>query len=192
MPCSILNASVLCEIAVPKRSGHWQRKSKEVLLRMCMASLHRASMNSVLRRMVHIFCFIALVLVSPYSVDAYAQATAPSGYSLVGTIQSRDFSGATIIVDKNEQAFFRLFDKLPDGSQLVKVLTDSIVLKREDGLNYELFISHSPVKLTTAQKLYNKPGDPFAGGRRQSADVPRINKYRARYNERHHGNDDDE
>jgi hypothetical protein len=149
---------------------------------------------STVRCTVSITCLCAVLLVSFCATDrAFAVAASPPGYNLVGTIQSKDFSGATIIVDKGEQTFFRLFDKLPDGSQIVKVMTDYIVLKKDDGSTYELFISHEPVKLTTAQKLFNRPDDPYAEGRRRSADAPRINKYRARYKERHpNRNYDDE
>ncbi len=91
---------------------------------------------------------------------ADAQATNQSGYSLVGTIQSRNFSGAVITVAKGEQSFYRLGDKLPDGSQIVKVRADTILLKVADGSTYEMYILHE-TKVTAA--LPFSPLDPFAG-----------------------------
>jgi hypothetical protein len=68
-------------------------------------------------------------------------AAAPSGLRLVGTVQSKTFSGAVLNDSSGQQLFFRLHDKLPDDSQIVKVLSDSILLKRPDGMLYELFVT---------------------------------------------------
>ncbi|HYA88350.1 MAG TPA: hypothetical protein VEI57_14945 [Nitrospirota bacterium] len=78
-----------------------------------------------------------------YLIDqVHGQAAVPSGYNLIGTIRSGDFSGAVIKVEKGEQSFFRLFEKLPDGSQLVQVRDDSISIKGTDDTLYDMFISH--------------------------------------------------
>jgi hypothetical protein len=74
--------------------------------------------------------------------QAYAQAPASSGLSLIGTIISKSFEGAVIKDSKGEQAVYRLHEKLPDGSQLVGVAGDSVMIKGSDGAQYDLYISH--------------------------------------------------
>ncbi len=79
--------------------------------------------------------------------DSHALAAAPAsgGYSLIGTIQSQDFSGAVIRSGSSDQTY-RLGEKLPDGSQIIKVQSDSILLKDADGMTYEMFILHESSK----------------------------------------------
>jgi hypothetical protein len=110
--------------------------------------------------LINLLIFVPLSLISQVNAQA---ATLP-GYSLVGTIRSGDFSGAVVIVSKGEQSFFRLFEKLPDGSQLIKVREDSIVLKGTDGLTYEMYILH---ETRNVPAVPYSPFDPFAGGVRQ-------------------------
>ncbi len=62
-----------------------------------------------------------------------AQASAPSVYVLIGTIEGEQFSGAVLDSPANPQSFYRLNEKLPDGSRIVKVKRASVSLKREDG-----------------------------------------------------------
>ncbi len=76
---------------------------------------------------------------------------AQSGYNLIGTIQSGDLTGAVIAVSKSEQTFFRKFEKLPDGSQIIQVLPESIVLKRADGTKYEMFTLHETKTVASVQ-----------------------------------------
>lgn len=66
-------------------------------------------------------------------------AWAQSALRLVGTIEGGPFTGAVIDDTKNPQAFYRLNDKLPDESRLVKVLHNHIVLKLPDGTSVELY-----------------------------------------------------
>jgi hypothetical protein len=66
-------------------------------------------------------------------------ARAQSAFRLVGTIEGGPFTGAVIDDTKNPQAFYRLNDKLPDESRLVKVLHNRIVLKLPDGTSMELY-----------------------------------------------------
>ncbi len=87
------------------------------------------------------FIFLSICLIG--TVDA--EGPGQSGYSLVGTIQSGDFTGAVISVSKNEQTFFRVGEKLPDGSKIVKVMPDNITLKGADGTLYNMYISHETV-----------------------------------------------
>ncbi|MEK6745239.1 MAG: hypothetical protein AABZ15_16610 [Nitrospirota bacterium] len=73
--------------------------------------------------------------------NAWAQldASRQSAFRLVGTIEGGPFTGAVIDDTKNPQAFYRLHEKLPDESQIVKVQSDSIVLKWPDGTRTELY-----------------------------------------------------
>jgi hypothetical protein len=87
---------------------------------------------------------------------AKALAAIESGYGLIGTIESRNFTGAVIRVD-NEQQFFRLGDKLPDGSRIVEVGADTILVKATDGTTHEMFVVHE----VRAASPYN----PYATGR---------------------------
>ena len=64
-------------------------------------------------------------------------------YNLVGTIQSKGFTGAVIITPDGKQSFYRLRETLPDGAELVKVDADSISLKGSDGSRYDMFITAS-------------------------------------------------
>lgn len=88
--------------------------------------------------------FIA-VLAGPLFCEgsiAWAQLDATrtqSAFRLVGTIEGGPFTGAVIDDTKNPQAFYRLNDKLPDESQIVKVQNNYIVLKWPDGTKMELY-----------------------------------------------------
>ncbi len=62
-----------------------------------------------------------------------SQVSAPSVYVLIGTIEGEQFSGAVLDSPANPQAFYRLNEKLPDGSRIVKVTRSSVSLKRTDG-----------------------------------------------------------
>ncbi len=96
---------------------------------------------------------------------------AQSGYSLIGTIQSDYLTGAVVAVAKDEQSFFRKFDKLPDGSQIVEVWSDSILLKRPDGTTYEMYILHETKTVASVQNnVLGKPFTPEAAQRTQ--DIP--------------------
>ena len=64
-----------------------------------------------------------------------------SAFRLVGTIEGGPFTGAVIDDTKNPQAFYRLNEKLPDESRIVKVQSDFIVLKWPDGTRTELYIT---------------------------------------------------
>ena len=63
-------------------------------------------------------------------------------YRLIGTIQSGAFAGAVLDDTAGLQTFYRLHERLPDGSQVVKVQSDSISIKRSDGSSYDLVIIH--------------------------------------------------
>ncbi len=105
---------------------------------------HRQSMNrKAVRNPLLVAFFILFFFYGSGAVDA--QVSGQSGYSLIGTIQSGDFRGAVIGISKGEQTFFRLGEKLPDGSQIVKVMPDSITLKSADGTRYDIYLSHERI-----------------------------------------------
>ena len=92
------------------------------------------------------FCTISaavtLVVALILSDIGECQTPAPADAYLVGTIISKMFIGAVIKDAKGEQSFYRIHDKLPDGSQIVKVTDDHIALKGPDGSLFTMFILH--------------------------------------------------
>jgi general secretion pathway protein C len=64
-------------------------------------------------------------------------AVSSSVYRLIGTIEGVSFSGA-VLEDASGQAFYRINQKLPDGSQIIKVQRDKIVLQRADSSTTEI------------------------------------------------------
>jgi len=71
---------------------------------------------------------------------APAAAEAYTAYTLIGTIEGNAFSGAVLADSTNQQSFYRRDQKLPDGSQIVKVKRDSVTIKRADGSTVEIQI----------------------------------------------------
>ena len=69
------------------------------------------------------------------------QTASPSVFRLVGTVEGGPFSGAVIDDGTGVQAFYRIHAQLPDGSQLLKVQKNSIIVKRDGGMRYEIFIT---------------------------------------------------
>ena len=63
-----------------------------------------------------------------------------TAYTLIGTIEGEFFSGAVLADATNLQAFYRLNQKLPDGSQIVNVKRDRVKIKRSDGSTVEIQI----------------------------------------------------
>ena len=76
------------------------------------------------------------------AVDRANAQPGPSTFRLIGTVTAGGFTGAVLDDAKGEQTFYRLYEILPDGSKLVKVKNDSILLKRNDGALYEIYMSH--------------------------------------------------
>jgi len=58
-------------------------------------------------------------------------------YTLIGTIEGETFSGA-VLEDTSGQVFYRLHQKLPDGSTIVRVMRDKITLRKSDGVTVDL------------------------------------------------------
>jgi len=69
-----------------------------------------------------------------------AAAESYTAFTLIGTIEGEYFSGAVLADSTNQQMFYRLDQKLPDGSRIVKVKRDLVTLKRPDGSSVELQI----------------------------------------------------
>lgn len=86
----------------------------------------------------------------PSSAPATAVAVS---YKLIGTVEGAVFSGA-VLEDSTGQAFYRTNQKLPDGSTIVKVMRNKVVLKRADGVTANLEVEDEtkivPVKATGA------------------------------------------
>jgi len=61
-----------------------------------------------------------------------------SVYSLIGTVEGEVFSGAVLQDEEGTQNFYRIRTKLPDGSRIVKVRRDTIILKKPGGERVEL------------------------------------------------------
>ncbi len=73
------------------------------------------------------------------SVTGGAGSAAPpaSSFRLIGTVEGETFSGA-VLEDTTGQAFYRVNQKLTDGSQIVKVQRDKITIKRSNGGTFDL------------------------------------------------------
>ena len=72
-----------------------------------------------------------------------ASADTAASFRLIGTMEGPELSGAVLEDAAGVQSFYRLHEPLPDGSQCIKIRSDSILLKRADGTAYELFIAHN-------------------------------------------------
>ena len=59
-------------------------------------------------------------------------AVESSNYKLIGTVEGESFAGA-VLEDSTGQAFYRIHQKLPDGSQLITVKRDKVTLRRSEG-----------------------------------------------------------
>jgi hypothetical protein len=66
-------------------------------------------------------------------------AVETTSYKLIGTIEGESFAGA-VLEDSTGQVFYRINQKLPDGSMIVKVMRDRIVMKNAGGATVELSV----------------------------------------------------
>jgi hypothetical protein len=110
-----------------------------------MATVMSGAGRGLAPLLILLSCIVA-VLAGPSSREgsnAWAQpdASPQSAFRLVGTIEGGPITGAVIDDTKNPQAFYRLNEKLPDESQIVKVRSDYIVLKWPDGTRTELYVT---------------------------------------------------
>ncbi len=58
-------------------------------------------------------------------------------YKLIGTVEGDRFAGA-VLEDSTGQTFYRIREKLPDGSSIVKVMRDKVTIKKSDGSTADL------------------------------------------------------
>jgi general secretion pathway protein C len=100
----------------------------------------------------------------------FGEGKGPSGgpavesvsYRLIGTIEGESFAGA-VLEDATGQAFYRINQKLPDGSVIVKVLRDKITIKKPDGPLIDIQVVDD-TRIVSVQK----PGGPINGVRKVS------------------------
>ncbi len=116
-----------------------------------------------------VLSFSALFLVN----TAVAQSGGPQAYCLIGTIQSEDFTGAVINDPTGVQSFYRLKEKLPDGSTIVQVRPDSITLRGADGTSYDMYILHETKAVASIKP--DAPADPYAAGAIRNIDAEQPN-----------------
>jgi general secretion pathway protein C len=100
----------------------------------------------------------------------FGEGKGPSGgpavesvsYRLIGTIEGESFAGA-VLEDATGQAFYRIHQKLSDGSVIVKVMRDKISIKKPDGPVIDIQVVDD-TKIVSVQK----PGGPVTGVRKVS------------------------
>lgn len=80
-----------------------------------------------------------------------------SVYRLIGTIEGDSFSGA-VLEDASGQAFYRINQKLSDGSQIIKVQRDKIILRRTDGSTTELQVVDDTKIVNVSKPVANPAG----------------------------------
>ena len=79
-----------------------------------------------------------------------------SVFKLIGTIEGEAFSGA-VLEDATGQAFYRMYQKLPDGSQIVKVGRDRVTIKKAEGGTSELQVVDD-TKIVDVTRSGGSPG----------------------------------
>ncbi len=99
--------------------------------------------------------------------EGKASSAAPAtaeivNYRLIGTIEGDSFSGA-VLEDSTGQAFYRIHQKLSDGSQIVKVMRDRVTMRRADG-------STANLQIVDDMKIVNVASKPSAAGVRKLSD----------------------
>jgi hypothetical protein len=102
--------------------------------------------SSIMTVKTLVFLSLCTLLQIHYVSGADAQQSAspadvPAASELVGTIVSGPFSGAVFDDGKGNQSFYRIHERLPDGSQIVKIGNETIFLKHPDGEMSEMFIT---------------------------------------------------
>jgi hypothetical protein len=113
-----------------------------------MGLSHKTISPSIIRILFLAAAFYFICLGESQSFSATATPS-PSSPRLVGTVQGGPFSGA-VFDDGTVQTFYRLHEQLPDGSYLVKVRSDSILIKKDDGVLYEMFTTGTANSAATA------------------------------------------
>lgn len=105
--------------------------------------------------------------------DGKAPSTGPGGaqvstvnYRLIGTVEGDVFAGA-VLEDKSGQAFYRINQKLPDGSAMVKIMHNKVTIKRSDGATVNL-------EVVDDTKIVAVPPQPGAGANGSGVGVKRL------------------
>jgi general secretion pathway protein C len=84
-------------------------------------------------------------------------AASSSVYKLIGTIEGDSFAGA-VLEDSTGQTFFRIHQKLPDGSTIIKVQKTKITLRKPDGPTFDLEVADDTKIVTMPKAGPNGPG----------------------------------
>lgn len=93
----------------------------------------------------------------------------PSVYVLIGTVEGSSFAGAVLQDETNAQTFYRLNEKLPDGSRIIKVRRDWVTLRKADGGTIDIQLQDDTKIVNVASRTPARPPD-RGGIRRLSAD----------------------
>jgi hypothetical protein len=86
-----------------------------------------------------------------------AQVAASPGLKLIGTMEGTSLSGAVFQNAEGQQIFYQLYDKLPDGSKIIRLRDDSISIKGPDGAVYDMFIARDTRTPGSATARNNAP-----------------------------------
>jgi general secretion pathway protein C len=89
-------------------------------------------------------------------------ATSSSSFRLIGTIEGQSFAGA-VLEDASGQTFYRINQKLPDGSTIIKVQRDKVTIRMSGGETVVLAVVED-TKIVNVQK----PGASHTGIKRVS------------------------
>jgi hypothetical protein len=100
------------------------------------------------RSLAFIIMFIIFAFFGVLPVNAQPDANA--AFRLIGTMKGKHLSGAVLQDSTGQQTFYQLHDKLPDGSQIVKLRDDSISLKNENGTMYDMYIAHDTKSVSSS------------------------------------------
>jgi len=84
-------------------------------------------------------------------------AVESSVYRLIGTIEGTSFSGA-VLEDASGQTFYRINQKLPDGSEIIKVQRDKIILRRADSSTTEIQVVDDTKIVNVSKPVANGAG----------------------------------
>jgi general secretion pathway protein C len=84
-------------------------------------------------------------------------AVSSSVYKLIGTIEGEAFAGA-VLEDSSGQTFFRIHQKLPDGSTIIKVQKTKVTLRRPDGPTFDIEVADDTKIVTMPNAGLGGPG----------------------------------
>jgi hypothetical protein len=112
-----------------------------------------------------------------------ASTAASSAFRLIGTIEGAHLSGAVIEDAAGVQTFYLLQERLPDGSKILTVRSDSVVIEQADGARAELIVSPGPARAAVPHRPV--PDEPPARDIRSPEPVPGQNGHPKRPRSRH-------